>query len=832
MAGGQPDWTVCTSPYVVSGLSPAEHVLQVRAVDMSGNVDDVNGNVDNPGTPDALDPTDGVPAVYVWTVGAAPVNRTVFCGQKITQSTRLNNNLGDCIGHGLIVGADKITIDLNGKTIDGKSIGAAILNNGYKSVTIKNGRLTDYDFGVMLNNGAKLNIVEGVTADLNQEAGISLGHGTFPEDPTLAPSEPVPGFQSRVDNTILRTNTLVSNKRGVWILNGARDNVVRGNLIGASGDDAVWIERANNNLVEGNDIQAASGAGVLLEGATDNTVRANSVVDVGAGVVVSHTTTGATIGIESTGNRVVGNTVSDSAGAAFEIVHSSQNEIVDNVARVVSSDAIELYFGFDNLIKGNDVANNKGGISLRESTGNTIEGNDASNSDSTGISLESQSFSNVLLNNVSSNNEGGGIYLGDETPAGQGTLVQGNTTNSNKEVGIKANKPAHIFKDNVAFDNDSWGIHVGDPSNGRANIDGGGNVAQNNLGPLGIDLKPQQCYNITCLAGPGGGDSIAPNTSILDGPIQPESSESVAVFRFSGADNASPVTFECRSGTEPLAAGAEWEVCESPETLTDLTNDTYSFEVRAIDFTGNIDPTPATYTWSVVLGDVRGVDRLDAGQDHRRHEGDLRVLRQPRQRRDVQVPPRRRGHGPDGPVGDGADLHLAHDLLEPGAGPARVLGQGHRCGQHLRHQDVRLDHRTAAGRRPGDLRADPHAEHARAQRPGRLWRPRPHRRSTRHHDRPRRSRHRRPGAGCRHPQQRTPRRHDQERPRHPVPERRPAQPRDRPQRRAATCGSRGTRRRPSRCPTPTRAATATRSATTRSSPTSSASRSTRALATR
>ncbi len=161
-----------------------------------------------------------MPAAYTWTVGATPVTKTVFCGQKITQSIIVNNNLADCLGHGLIIGADAITIDLNGKTIDGKSIGAAILNNGYDSVTIRNGRLTDFDYGVMLNNGAKLNIIEGVTADLNQEAGISLGHPTFPEDPTLAPSDPVPGFQSGVNDNILRANTLLSNKRGVWLLNG------------------------------------------------------------------------------------------------------------------------------------------------------------------------------------------------------------------------------------------------------------------------------------------------------------------------------------------------------------------------------------------------------------------------------------------------------------------------------------------------------------------------------------------------------------------------------------------------------------------------------------
>ncbi|WP_165821285.1 right-handed parallel beta-helix repeat-containing protein [Nocardioides gansuensis] len=600
MGGGQPAWTTCTSPYTVNGLTPAHHVLQVRAVDLAGNVDDVNGHVDDPNAPDALDPSDGVPAAYEWTVGTTPVTKTVFCGQKITQSIIVNNNLGDCLGHGLIVGADKITIDLNGKTIDGKSIGSAILNNGFDSVTIKNGRLTDFDYGVILNNGAKLNIVEGVTVDLTQDAAIALGHGTFPEDPALAPSEPVPGFQSGVDDNILRSNTLVSNRRGVWLLNGAKNNVVRGNLIGSSSDDSIWIERARENLVEGNSIQVSSGAGVLLEGAVDNTIQDNSVVDVGVGILVGATTMAPT-GIESTGNRVAGNHISDSAGPALEIDHSSQNELIDNVATLVSSDAIDLYHGNDNLIKGNEVSGNKGGVSLKNSSGNMIEGNDASDSEATGITLQSQSFSNTLVNNVSSDNVGGGIYIGDETPAGQGTLVQGNTTNGNKGMGIQASKPSHIFKDNIAFDNGSWGINVGDPSGGKSNIDGGGNVAQGNDGPLGVDLKPQQCYNINCTDGLGGGDQISPNTSILETPLNP-STESVAVFRFTGADNSSPVTFQCRFES---TLESDWQACTSPTRYNNLVNDTYTFEVRAVDFSGNTDPTPASYTWAVALGDFK-----------------------------------------------------------------------------------------------------------------------------------------------------------------------------------------------------------------------------------
>ena len=251
--------------------------------------------------------------------------------------------------------------------------------------------------------------------------------------------------------------------------------------------------------------------------------------------------------------------ISDSAGPALRIEYVERQRARSTTsARCPTRTPSSSICAHDNVMRGNDVSGNKGGISLEElerqhDRGQRRERLRLDRHRPRVAVLQQPRCSTTSRNN----NGGGGIYIGDETPSGQGTLVQGNTTNSNKGMGIQATKPAHIFKDNIAFDNDSWGIYAGDPSSGRANIDAGGNIAQGNQGPLGIDLKPQQCYNITCVNGPGGGDAIAPNTSILEGPIQPESSESIAVFRFSGADNASPVTFECRfnSALESRLAG-------------------------------------------------------------------------------------------------------------------------------------------------------------------------------------------------------------------------------------------------------------------------------------
>ena len=110
---------------------------------------------------------------------------TAFCGMVVTQSIELRNDLNDCLWDGLVVGADGITIDLNGHTVDGKGIAAGIRNDGYDNVSVKNGTVIEFDHGVMLNPGTERNIVEDLVLESNQEAGVTMGLVPHPTDPIL-----------------------------------------------------------------------------------------------------------------------------------------------------------------------------------------------------------------------------------------------------------------------------------------------------------------------------------------------------------------------------------------------------------------------------------------------------------------------------------------------------------------------------------------------------------------------------------------------------------------------------------------------------------------------
>ncbi len=90
-------------------------------------------------------------------------------------------------------------------------------------------------------------------------------------------------------------------------------------------------------------------------------------------------------------------------------------------------------------------------------------------------------------------------------------------------------------------------------------------------------------------------DTTPPDTTILLNPTNPSTSTS-ATFSFTGSDDVTPsgsLTFEVKLDNGVFTAAT------SPRVFTGLSSGTHTFQVRAVDATGNVDPTPASYTWVV-----------------------------------------------------------------------------------------------------------------------------------------------------------------------------------------------------------------------------------------
>ncbi len=87
-------------------------------------------------------------------------------------------------------------------------------------------------------------------------------------------------------------------------------------------------------------------------------------------------------------------------------------------------------------------------------------------------------------------------------------------------------------------------------------------------------------------------DTEPPETTISSGPAGPIAG-STAAFTFTASE---PGTFQCRLDS---TAPADWAPCTSPHTYSSLPDGPHTFEVRATDGVGNVDPTPATSTFTV-----------------------------------------------------------------------------------------------------------------------------------------------------------------------------------------------------------------------------------------
>jgi hypothetical protein len=86
-------------------------------------------------------------------------------------------------------------------------------------------------------------------------------------------------------------------------------------------------------------------------------------------------------------------------------------------------------------------------------------------------------------------------------------------------------------------------------------------------------------------------DTVAPNTSIIDKPKDPSNNASPS---FSFSSNEAGSTFECKLDNE-----ASYSACNSPKALSTLSDGSHTFSVRAKDVVGNVDQSPASYTWTV-----------------------------------------------------------------------------------------------------------------------------------------------------------------------------------------------------------------------------------------
>lgn len=187
----------------------------------------------------------------------------VECGQVITRSITLQEDLTCATGDGLVVGAANVQIDLNGHQIlvegsDGNPA-VGVRNVGYAKVSIQNGRVMSFDAGpAILITDAVNNRVTDVEAWGWIEAGLKVVDS------------------SRVQ---LRGNDLNGDSRGLWMVNTS-DSIIRDSKLAASNFGSAAVISGARNRLTGNEItNSGDSRGLVMTGhqntVIDNTIHSN-----------------------------------------------------------------------------------------------------------------------------------------------------------------------------------------------------------------------------------------------------------------------------------------------------------------------------------------------------------------------------------------------------------------------------------------------------------------------------------------------------------------------------------------------------------------------------
>src|SRR4051794_36271364 len=91
----------------------------------------------------------------------AVVTTPISCGDSITKSIVVANDL-PCTGTALVINANGVTLNLNGHTLtgDGDDIGNGVEAQNFSNLTIENGTVTGFHYGILVfGTASKIKVI-------------------------------------------------------------------------------------------------------------------------------------------------------------------------------------------------------------------------------------------------------------------------------------------------------------------------------------------------------------------------------------------------------------------------------------------------------------------------------------------------------------------------------------------------------------------------------------------------------------------------------------------------------------------------------------------------
>jgi hypothetical protein len=207
------------------------------------------------------------------------------CGQTVTTNVYLTGDL-DCGSlDGIVVGASGITIDLKGFTLRGDgSVHYGIYDpGGYDHVSVKNGVLRNFAFGLDAYNGADEISVSGVVASGNG-GGIGISGASASVKSSTASGNSGIGIVIDGPSATVQSSIVSGNGFHGIRLSGPSASV-KSTSVSGSGASGIYVSGAAPSVVSST-VSSNVAFGILVEGAAAR-IQSSTVVGNGSGVVVS-----------------------------------------------------------------------------------------------------------------------------------------------------------------------------------------------------------------------------------------------------------------------------------------------------------------------------------------------------------------------------------------------------------------------------------------------------------------------------------------------------------------------------------------------------------------
>jgi hypothetical protein len=211
----------------------------------------------------ALVPLAVAPLLVAATHGSEKLT-VLSCGQVVTANTTLDADVGPC-GLGVVIGADHVTLNLNGHRILGNGSGLGV-SSAHTGVVVQNGRVVSFNTDVSLSGDSsrvmnlqarnastgisvtgKSNVVSGNRVFLNTNGIVGFGAG------------------SQYTNNVLQSNSAVG-------LNTDNAASISGNKALNNNEGIVFSNNTGASLTVTNNLANGNQAGGLDQGAGDPTV--------------------------------------------------------------------------------------------------------------------------------------------------------------------------------------------------------------------------------------------------------------------------------------------------------------------------------------------------------------------------------------------------------------------------------------------------------------------------------------------------------------------------------------------------------------------------------